>query len=469
MHSRFLITVALCVCSISLMACASSSKTPENAASANSVTVPDKAAEKVEAAADSQTSEQASTENENTSEGRENAEAGVNAGIEGDVTTAAAASESESIGEQHPTVIVEPEPELTPIQKCLAEGDFAGARKLAMDDLIYGNGSDSSEYWSIVEQDPMLSHTLDEEVQPHGTNSISALGGGSTVSFKYNDSADESVKAALKPDQDLRQTMYRSGIAYYRLCQILGCSFDTPVTRPARFTKANFNALYNASDSSKNKGYRSKFEHLIWAKEDNATYLYVGYKEWISPFTGFPIEVTGVWSPYLKNPEAKLPDVRTFLRNLLAGSRPGADRELGKLTEYMGNLTTRDLLQQISDIILLDYLTNNWDRFAGTQDNYGANCHFQPGGIIAIDNDAAFPSWHAPRVVRRLNLVEMFSRDLVTKLRTLDPDELLKHLFPNPNREELKSFERFKERRRDALKYIDDLIAKKGIDRVLVF
>ena len=360
-------------------------------------------------------------------------------------------------------------PEMTPIQKLIAEQHYAEARNLALKALREGETSDSSEFWAAVESDPLLTQTLFSEVKPHGTNSISALGGGSTVSFKYKDSADENAKAALKPDQDLRQTMYRSGIAYYRLCQILGCSFDTPVSRPAKFSKADFNTLYNASDSSKNKGYRAKFEHLIWEKENGTTYLYTSYKEWISPFASFPIEATGVWSPLLKNPNAKLPEVRTFLKNILSGGRPGAVSDLGKLTEYAGNLTTRDLLQQISDIILLDYLTNNWDRFAGDQSNFGANCHFQPGGIIAIDNDAAFPAWHAPRVVRRLNMVEMFSRDLVNNLRVLDENVLFDHLFPNATKEEKKSFQRFSERRRDALKYIDGLIQKKGEDRVLVF
>lgn len=365
--------------------------------------------------------------------------------------------------------ITEPAVELTAVQKLIAAGEFKAARDLALKDLREGNARNDSEFWAAVEADPLLTRTLDEEVRPHGTNSISALGGGSTVSFKYKDSADESAKAALKPDQDLRQTMYRSGIAYYRLCQILGCSFDTPVTRPVRFSKADFNTLYNASDSSKNRGYRSKFEHLIWATENGTKYMYAGYKEWISPFDGFPIEVTGVWSPYLKNPATNPPDVKPFLRSLLAGARPDAPKPVTKLVEFAGDMTTRDILHQISDIILVDYLTNNWDRFSGDVNNYGANCHFQPGGIIAIDNDAAFPPWHAPRVVRRLNLVQMFSRDLVANLRVLDPDKLLHHLFPDPTKEELKSFERFKERRIDALKYIDGLIDKKGEDKVLVF
>ncbi|MBQ9816769.1 MAG: hypothetical protein IJM59_04810 [Proteobacteria bacterium] len=391
----------------------------------------------------------------------------------GSVPTDAAKQPDKSVTttQTQPQQPPEPPPELhlTEVQMLSESGNHKSARQLALKNLRSGKSKDASEFWEAIESDPLFSHTMDEEVQPHGTNAISALGGGSTVSFKYTDSADESAKAALKPDQDLRQTMYRSGIAYYRICQILGCSFDIPVTRPARFSKSNFNTLYNASGSSKNSGYRSKFEHLIWAKEGNSSYLYVGYKEWISPFTGFPIEVTSVWSPYLKNPDANLPEVKSFLKAILSGGRADAVKHLGTLTEYAGNLTTRDILHQISDMILMDYLSNNWDRFAGEQNNFGANCHFHPGGIIAIDNDAAFPAWHAPRVVRRLNMVEMFSKDMVENLRTLDPDELMHHLFPNPTKEELKSFERFKERRRDALKYIDDLIQKKGKDKVLVF
>ncbi len=389
-------------------------------------------------------------------------ETGTVAGVE--VEQGVIKASTEGVTEQQP-----PEPELSEVQKLTTAGDHAGALKLALASYREGKTENSSEIWEAVEANPMLMHTLYDEVKPHGTNTISALGGGSSVSFKYVDSEDEAAKAALKPDQDLRQTMYRSGIAFYRLCQIVECSFDTPVTRPVKFSKSDFNALYNASTSSKNKGYRSKFEHLLWATEGSTKYLYAGYKEWISPFTSFPIEATSAWSPYLKNPDANVPDLKTLLRNILQGGRPGAVKELNKLVEYAGDMTSRDLLQQISDIILIDYLANNWDRFSGAADNYGANCHFQPGGIIAIDNDAAFPAWHAPRVVRRLNLVEMFSKKLVQNLRMLDEKELFEHMFPEPTKEERQSFERFKERRRDALKYIDKLIEKKGEDKVLVF
>lgn len=357
------------------------------------------------------------------------------------------------------SVLEEDEPEI----------DYSARRKEMLQSLRDGQTTDFSDFWSAIDNDPLMTVTLYEEVIPRGTNSLSALGGGSTVSLKYEDTADETVKAAVKPDQDLRQTMYRSEIAYYRLCQIYECRYQVPVTRPVRFSKDTFDALYAASTSKKNAGYRSKFSHLLWEKEDGSKFLYAAYKEWIPSFGFFPIEATSAWQPYLKSPEVEQPDMETFIRKLLAGGRPGASKTARKLLNYLEGVSLRELLAQISDMMLIDYLTNNWDRFSGFADNYGANCHIRNGGLIAIDNGAAFPPWHAPRVVRRLQMVEIFSRKLVTNLRLIDPDALLIRLFPNPTREELKSFERFKERRVDALKYIDELIAEKGEENVLVF
>ncbi len=347
--------------------------------------------------------------------------------------------------------------------------DYASERRAAMAAIRRGEVQDFTQFWAAVDNDPLMTAILYDEVKPHGTNALSALGGGSTVSLKYTDSADETAKAAIKPDQDLRQTMYRSEIAYYRLCQILECSYDVPVTRPVRFAEDDFYALYEASSSKKNRGYRSKFEHLIWEKESGSKFIYAAYKEWITPFEFFPIEVTGAWSPYLKDPDRDKPSLETFIRTLLASARPDSPKSSRKLLEYLEGKTTRDVLHQISDMILIDYLTNNWDRFSGAVNNYGANCHIQPGGLIAIDNGAAFPPWHAPRVVRRLHMVETFSRTLVTNLRLIDIEELLVRLFPNPTHEERKSLDRFRERYADAMKYIDKLIAKKGEENVLVF
>lgn len=130
----------------------------------------------------------------------------------GSVPTDAAEQPDKSVtsAQTQPQQPPEPPPELhlTEVQMLSESGNHKSARQLALKNLRSGKSKDASEFWEAIESDPLFSHTMDEEVQPHGTNAISALGGGSTVSFKYTDSADESAKAALKPDQDLRQTMW---------------------------------------------------------------------------------------------------------------------------------------------------------------------------------------------------------------------------------------------------------------------
>ncbi len=321
-------------------------------------------------------------------------------------------------------------------------------------------------FWRAFEADPSYSPTRVDTIEPQGNNVISALGGGSTVTFKYK--VDGTNVAALKPDQDLRQSMYRSEIAFYRICEILGCSFVVPENYPVRISKGDFTRLYDTS-TAKSRGYRQKFVHLLWKREDGKDYLYATHKEWVPNFVFFPIEKTQSWRPYLNFPVREAPSITRFMDSLRGADRVNRRQQERKFDEFTENISSMQLLQQISDIILIDFLSNNWDRFSGDPDNFGANCHLQNGGIVAIDNGAAFPPWHTPRVQRRLHMVQRFSKALVENLRHFDPDEILNHLFPNPTREELKAFALFKERRKQALDYIDSLIQKYGEADVLVF
>ncbi len=348
----------------------------------------------------------------------------------------------------------------------IAEGRYDEARKLVRHDADKGNTRAREDYWRAFDADPRYGASFTRTVRPEGNNSLHALGGGSTVSLKYK--VNDTTIAAIKPDQDLRQTMYRSEIAFFRICEILGCAFDVPENVPVRFKKSDFNALYATNASGKNAGYRSKFEHLIWANENGEQYLYATQKEWITPFSGLPVEQMGNWRSVVE-PDGTHIELRDLLKRMLAGGRPTDINNLSKYTDWTKDLSTKDFARQLSDLMLLDFLTNNWDRFSQDPGNYGANCHIQPGGIIAIDNGAAFPAWHAPRVVKRLDVVKVFHRDLVTRLRALTPETLNDRLFPNPTKEEKKSLQRFWERRDQALKHIDQQIAKYGEDAVLAF
>jgi len=375
-----------------------------------------------------------------------------------------------AIHAQHPTLSLHDDILSREFKLLFLKGDFARTRARARElspSLIKDPAK--TYYWKAFDSDPLFGAAFVTDLRPDGKNALAALGGGSTVSFRYQ--VNDTTIAAIKPDQDLRQSMYRSGVAFFRLCEILQCSFAIPESTVVRFTRNDFNALWAASKSTKNAGYKSKFVHLIWETENGLPVLYAVYKEWIPDFVLFPIEVTSAWTPHLGTQTTRLPALPQFFTQILAGAKPSTQRLQPKLLAWSEahNLTTQAILQQISDLILIDFLTNNWDRFSGDQDNYGANCHFRSGGIIAIDNDAAFPPWHAPRVVRRLQLVKRFSKQLVQNLRDLNPDDVYPRLFPNPTKEEIVSLQRFTERRQEALDYIDNLIQQHGAENILAF
>lgn len=352
------------------------------------------------------------------------------------------------------------------VQVLIAEGRFAEARQRVRAEADRGNAGALADYWKAFDADPAYGASFIRTLKPDGNNSLSALGGGSTVSLKYKEGVN--TIAALKPDQDLRQTMYRSEIAYFRLCEILGCSFDVPQNVPVRMKREHFNALYAASTSSKNTGYRSKFDHLIWEKEEDGKFLYATFKAWISPFTEFPVENIDIWKRIVQ-PNGTDVELEVILKRILVAGRPTDYKNLNRIKTWTQDLTTKDFARQLSDLMLLDFLTNNWDRFSGAADNYGANCHIHPGGLIAIDNGAAFPAWHAPRVVKRLEFVHVFNRELVHRLRMITPEMINDRLFPNPTKEEKKSLMRFWERHEQALKHIDEQIKKYGEQAVLAF
>ena len=353
------------------------------------------------------------------------------------------------------------------VRVMIAEGRYSEARKLVRKEADRGDAAALENYWRAFDADPLYGASFVRTIKPDGNNSLGALGGGSTVSLKYKEG--DTTLAAIKPDQDLRQSMYRSDIAFFRMCEILGCSFDVPQNVAVRFKQSDFNALYAASKSLKNAGYKSKFVHLIWKNENGSKYLYGTYKAWVNPFTGFPIENTGTWRTIVEPDGIGRLELPELIKRVLAQGRPSDMANYTKISGWTRSLSTKDFARQISDLLLMDFLTNNWDRFSGDANNYGANCHIHPGGLIAIDNGAAFPAWHAPRVVRRLELVKVFHRELVNRLRAITPEMINDRLFPDATKEEKKSLQRFWERRDQALRHIDAQIAKYGEDAVLAF
>jgi len=298
---------------------------------------------------------------------------------------------------------------------------------------------------------------------------IRSLGGGSTISLKFK--LDDVNVAAFKPNQTRRQTNYRAEVAAYRLCPMMRCGFEVPYSFQARISRRLFRRLYRISSLdpeflATHEGYASNFIDLVWTEDDDGTFLHGVWKDWVPQFTQFPIEFTRVWDDWVDvDGDATLLDV-PFAEAI----EPLRGRERGRyheLLEEAGDITTRGLAQQISNMLAFDFLINNWDRFSGIY--FGVNCQFADGQFVSIDNGAGFMTREPDRPRERLHLATRFSRSLVEEVRRMDRDALMPILFPDTTADEVRMYEAFWERRQEFLDYVDGLIETHGEDAVLFF
>lgn len=355
----------------------------------------------------------------------------------------------------------------------IGAGRFADARELAFDSLdaalpetpeVLLRAADRS-----IDQDPwLLPPEVRRLVPDKNIDLIKKLGGGSTVTLKMYWEGEKI--GAFKPNQDLGQSMYRSEIAYFRLCQIIRCSFKVPYNEEVKIERGDFDGLYGRVDSPKQRGYAAKFTHLSWTREDGEEMLHGTLKEWIPEFTNFGIERADSWRGFLQQSmsRSKLDKpAHKWIPYLSDALGDRGKRFHKRLIAYTEGLTLVDISRGISDLLVVDFLTNNWDRFSGDPNLYGANCHFVPGRFLALDNGASFPPWDTQRVERRLRYTQRFNRKLIYALRRLEREPTYARLFPNPRSDEEKRFDIFWARRTQLLEYVDGLIDTYGEDAVL--
>jgi len=126
-------------------------------------------------------------------------------------------------------------------------------------------------------------------------------------------------------------------------------------------------------------------------------------------------------------------------------------------------------VDQISDVLVFDFLVGNWDRFSGVPAWWGVNCQFTDGHIVSIDNGAAFTTTANDRVRARFESAERFSRSLLRELELLDPPTVGDWLFPEASPLEKRKLERFWLQRAAVLDRVGQLSSEHGEDTVLAF
>ncbi|MCA9563190.1 MAG: tetratricopeptide repeat protein [Myxococcales bacterium] len=352
-----------------------------------------------------------------------------------------------------------------------ANGQFPEAREVLtlLRDREPNNTAIRQALFSAWAEDPEFVrpvHTLERGVD---YDLIRSLGGGSTITLRLQ--LGDDTLAALKVDQTRRQSNYRAEIAAYRLCPMLRCGFNIPYSYEVRIERREFMRGYRISSLdpeflATHEGYAANFVDLIWTTEDGESYLHGVWKAWASHFTQFAIEYESVWEDWVVwdgDPTLLDQPFEDAIRPLRGRDRGRYD----ELLEERGDITTRSLARQISNLLVFDFLINNWDRFSGAY--YGVNCQFADGHFLSLDNGAGFMTREPERPRQRLHMVTRFSRTMIREIREMDTEAFLPVLFPNPTAQEEEMWEAFEVRRQELLQYVDELIEAHGEDQVLFF
>ncbi|MCG8418887.1 MAG: hypothetical protein MJE77_13200 [Proteobacteria bacterium] len=262
--------------------------------------------------------------------------------------------------------------------------------------------------------------------------------GGSSISLRID--FENGATAAFKPQQIAPQTVPRKEIAAYRINRLLGLN-SVP---PAIGRKFNVRDLLDSVA-------RSSQSYLPRLREEMRTYkdTIAGELSW--------------WIPIIKNAQIRGYDIDTtdgivtWKRYLTIGHEI-PDDEAG-------------MLEQISSMVLFDFIINNPDRWSG------ANARVSEDNRILyfMDNTLSFgndPNGH--RKCRTYLLrAQKFSRSLVATARALGEDAvrdaLSRDLGPYSYLLTDKEIKALMSRRDVALSYIDELIDEHGENTVLVF
>lgn len=295
---------------------------------------------------------------------------------------------------------------------------------------------------------------------------IKRLGGGSSLVYKLLKNKD--TVAAYKPFQKRYQSNYRSEIAAYRLCPAIKCGFDIPANIPIYFDYQEFSGLYARNKANP----KSEYGEIIPSRLPNGSYRINGtLKAWVPAFADFPIEIKDIWMPWL-NPGTIRDDLSLPLTDILP--RIAQKHALGnaaatKLSKQLGNCSKYSLARQISNLIVFDYLTNNWDRFSGSPKLYGVNCQIVDGRFMSIDNGATFSQTPHPKPEKHLKEIQRFSRLTYEAIRALDKNHMLEYLFPEASDAEKEKFETFWTLRQNYLNYVSQCLEKNGEDETFFF
>jgi hypothetical protein len=268
--------------------------------------------------------------------------------------------------------------------------------------------------------------------------SVKANRGGSSVSLRVE--LANGARAAFKPHQTMRQSMPRKEVAAFRINRLLGLSSVQPAI-----------------------GRKFRVDEVLGNLRPDSVPLRPRLMAEMIQEEGWVTGALSWWIPVIKDGKVGRYDIDstegvvTWKRYLTVGeSIPHEDR---------------DLVAQISNVLLFDFLINNVDRWSG------GNAKVSEDGrtLYFMDNTMSFAE--KPRGLEKvrsyLQRSQKFSRALVAAARQLTAERVREVLERDRGPFDLLltegEIDALMARRDFALRYIDDLIAVHGESAVLEF
>lgn len=326
-----------------------------------------------------------------------------------------------------------------------------------------------TKYLELLYRHPDLNAEARLLVANVDVSAIKKLGGGSTLVYRLLKGKD--TIAAFKPRQERHQSNHRSEIAAYRLCPRIKCGFNVPINYPVYFDYQQFSGLYARIATNP----KSEFKEITPTRlPDKSARVEGTFKEWIPDFADFPIEFYSIWTPWLDGTttrEELLKTPATSILERIEKRHVHGQKTAQGLLKHFGELSTYGLAKQISNLLVFDFLINNWDRFSGVKSFYGVNCQFANGAFMSIDNGAAFPVTPQAKPDKWLKSIRRFSRATHRAILELEADQqrVNDYLFLDPSPVEVKRLETFWNQRELYLDYVQECIDKYGESETLFF
>lgn len=295
----------------------------------------------------------------------------------------------------------------------------------------------------VVAQDNVYGAPDAELLAPLGTSRITGMKlnrGGTSLSIRVDFATGG--RASFKPEQIHPQSDPRREIAAFKIDRLLGIGH----VPPAKETELPLQELLDAAEP----GFRAYITSRVLDEATIRDGKLRGELSWWIP----DIKLAKIGNHRVDEHDGR--DIWTTYLQVGARIPPGM----------------RDMLAQLSALILFDVLIDNADRWTGS------NTEMSPDGKILyfMDNTLSFSIMkfgheHNAGAMRR---IQVFPRKLVQRLRELTLEQVQKTLETDPN-SKLGPLLRPEEisaiiaRRDNMLRYIDQLIERYGEDAVLAF